>query len=199
MQTKGNVILLMAVVLAVSAGVGLRQRLLQARLRAVGCSGVAVQRCLQREAEIARGLPGLPASPRLLYPQTTGFFSFATSTDFLRMLVTGKVMCVDYRFFTAPGLAASNHLAPRDFAEAYNAWCAVADYGADTPPHYPLFFTRNIEITNLSEPVCYNQGAPFGKRGAAVVLVGGDLLILKENEARAFFGGLGLSNRVLRP
>jgi hypothetical protein len=82
-----------------------------------------------------------------------------------------------------------------------NSWCIVELFDDEyTNRNFPLLFTRNIAITNLScgADVALTDEAPFGRKGA-IVLTAPNILLLDEQEVKEFFSTSDASNRVMRP
>ena len=172
-----------------------RNMMLNARLHAMAANGRSIQRVLHAEEEMPKELTR-PHVSFMYFPRSTGDFSFASSTEYFRWIVTNRIITVDFSFFSGPGLNSERGLR---FSDQNNAWCLVADYDQHTPPYYPFLFTRNIDIKTLSDGLCFNEERPFGKSGAAVVTISGNMYAFSEDEAKAFFADIVASNKVLRP
>ena len=133
------------------------------------------------------------------YPKSSGPFSFASSTEYLRAVVTSGCMNVSYAFFSAPGIPSAHSTNPSDFLSFNNAWCVVADISQGTPDNCPFLFTRNLTITSLDQAPILTDAPPFGRKGVVVIMKNGGGLLLNAEGARSYFEGLNLTNRVLRP
>ena len=140
--------------------------------------------------------------------------TFLNSTDFFRWVVTGGVMNVSMSFFAAPGVPPAND--STNFADANNAWCAVAGVSESTADGTPLLFTRNLNITGLGDtdvkaggnianvmPTTSKYGShentPFLDKGMVVVFKGGAALSLRQKDVVENFNKVGGTNAVLRP
>jgi hypothetical protein len=91
---------------------------------------------------------------------------------------------------------------PTAFSADYNGWCFVADINDGTPSTTPLMFTRNLNISSLSESNyvdALTTNTPFGLSGVAVVRMNGKVEFLKPNELAEQFNPHGGANPVLRP
>jgi prepilin-type N-terminal cleavage/methylation domain-containing protein len=139
---------------------------------------------------------------------------FASSTDYLRWVVTGGVMNVSMSFFAAPGVVPASD--STNFAAANNAWCVVSGIGEGTADGTPLLFTRNLNITTLGDadvkeggtianvmPTTSKYGAhdntPFQDKAMVVVFKGGAAFALRQKDVIENFNKLGATNEVLRP
>jgi prepilin-type N-terminal cleavage/methylation domain-containing protein len=137
---------------------------------------------------------------------------FATSTDYLKWVVTGGVMNVSFSFFAAPGVVPAQD--STNFAAANNAWCVASGIGEGTADGTPLLFTRNLNITALNDanvlaggtiatvmPTTYNshENTPFLDKALVVVFKGGSALSLRQKDVIENFNKLGATNGVLRP
>ncbi len=115
-----------------------------------------------------------------LYPQQD---QYANSTDFFKYLITNKVMNVDFSFFAAPGITPYRGTDPAQFTANNNAWCVAADFNESTADGAPFLFSKNLNITTLSEdPASKLTGVPFGNKGVVVVSKGGQAFKLSGNQ-----------------
>ena len=133
------------------------------------------------------------------YPKYAGPFSFASSTEYLRAVVTSGCMNVSYAFFSAPGVPSAHGTDPKEFLSSNNAWCVVADISQETPDDCPFLFTKNLAITSLDQAPILKDTPPFGSEGVVVIMKNGRGLVLNADSAHSIFSGLHLTNRVLRP
>lgn len=139
---------------------------------------------------------------QLWFPRSTGLVAFRSSTDYFRAIVTNHYLMIDYSYFAARGIPAYAGSDPEGFAASNNAWCVTADLEepASRRPRYPLYFTRNLHVTNLAESLSGSMyGTPFGDRGLPVVFSDGSGDVLRRTQLASEFCPQGLSNAVLRP
>lgn len=133
------------------------------------------------------------------YPKSSGPFSFASSTEYLRAVVTSGCMNVSFAFFSAPGISSTHSTNPGDFHSSNNAWCVVTDISHETPDNCPFLFTRNLTITSLDQAPILSDAPPFGRKGVVVIMKNGGGLVLNADGARSLFSELNLTNKILRP
>ena len=120
------------------------------------------------------------------WPSSDGDFSFSTSTDYFKYLVTNEVMSVSFDFFSAKGLASYKTTDDSQFKPDGNAWKLVLGLDECTEG-FPFLFTRNADVNESSLNQDDNTGdielkgnqAPFQKKGMVVVLKGGAAFSLK--------------------
>ena len=139
---------------------------------------------------------------------------YNTSTDYFNYLIEEGVYDMPMSFYAAPGMSASSG---STLDENGNAWCAVECVDSDNttlPDTAPLFFTKNLNITQLQtdiSPSTAMSGVPFGTEGFIFITKGGQALGLKKKELKkSTFNALfdctnptnnteSLSHKVLRP
>ena len=120
------------------------------------------------------------------WPSSDGDFSFSTSTDYFKYLVTNEVMSVSFDFFSAKGLASYKTTDDSQFKSDGNAWKLVLGLDECTEG-FPFLFTRNADVSESSLNQDDNTGdielkgnqAPFQKKGMVAVLKGGAAFSLK--------------------
>jgi len=140
-----------------------------------------------------------------IFPGSTnimvGAMAFDNSTDYWKWVVTNGLMDVTFEYFAAYGVPAYYGIDPDGFTADNNAWCAVADVGLSSSEMTPVFFTRNLMIENLDDPLddALANVAPFGSYGMIVVNKGGATRILRAAEIEEQFNPTGADNVVLRP
>lgn len=130
-----------------------------------------------------------------------GAYAFNNSTDYWRWVVTNGLMDVTFEYWAADGVPAYHGMDPDEFTANNNAWCAVADIGLASHEMVPMFFTRNLNIDRLDDPLdnALTDAAPFGSYGVIVVNKGGSTRILKADQLEDQFNPTGADNVVLRP
>ena len=119
------------------------------------------------------------------WPAKDGDFTFSTSTDYFKYLVTNEVMSVSFDFFSAKGLNSYKTTDESKFKADGNAWKLVLGLD-ECAEGFPFLFTRNAEIsastlnsdTDGNIELSGNQ-APFQKKGMVAVLKGGAAFSLK--------------------
>ncbi len=136
------------------------------------------------------------------YPKSTGSgLTYDNSTDYFIYLVTNRVVAVNFSFFAAPGLTPADSDDPGDFEADNNAWCVVADLKEEFSDSLPLFFTRNLSMSTLSDsPTLDGSENPFGARFMVSISKGGSGQLYDPQRLAAgeFYTG-NTNNPVLRP
>ena len=142
---------------------------------------------------------GWPASP-----------PYSSSSAFITNLVDSGVMKVDYSFFSAPGVPVLKETNSSKFITGqYNAWNVTAGLSDQAPDMVPFLFTKNLDISTLSEG---KQGADFssllkdtvggypafGNKGVCVVFKGGSSQIIKPDMLSTNFNSSNATNTVLK-
>jgi prepilin-type N-terminal cleavage/methylation domain-containing protein len=138
--------------------------------------------------------------------------AFQTSTAFFQYCVTGGVMAVDFSFFAAPGVVSVQGTNASAFTAANNAFCVVAGLTESSPANTPFIFTRNLNVTLLSDTKIRDATVsalddgikPFGRKafvyvnkGGAAFAMTGDLL--EQQKFTNVFTVADFANTVLRP
>ncbi len=135
------------------------------------------------------------------------------STDYLRYLVTNKILNVDYSFFAARGVTPYKGTDPTRFSPTNNAWAVTANMGDGTPEGVPFVLTRNLKITTLDNSGGFkgnpkadlrsamaDAGTPFGNKALVLVTKGGaGALLLDKQLLYENFNSADTNNVVLRP
>ena len=150
--------------------------------------------------EVDKYSPGLPRSQT--YPTSTAAFTNLVGAGWLQ---------VDYSFFAAPTISPYKGTNMAVFKGKNNAWNIVGDLDHQKPDATPFLFTKNLDITKLTEarrevrmpPLVrvdgYGNPAPFGTKGICVSYLGGASRILKPEETLQLdFNAVNATNIVLR-
>jgi prepilin-type N-terminal cleavage/methylation domain-containing protein len=184
------VISIIAILAAISFP-AIQQALMKTWMMATLNNGRAVYQSLL--AVDVRDFSALPAS--------SGADPFDNSTDYFKWATTNRHVDVTFDAFSAHGLDAYAGMDPDQFTPDMNAWCVVADLNDVDRPMIPAMFTRNLEISALSDPLddALTDNAPFGKRGVAVVFRDARGAIYKQPDIPEFFNPASATNIVLRP
>jgi prepilin-type N-terminal cleavage/methylation domain-containing protein len=139
---------------------------------------------------------------------------FTTTTEYFQWVVTSGVMNVEFAFFAAPGVPPTSGTNAANFTAQNNAWAAGAGIGEATPDGTPMLFTRNLQITALSQvrtdqpidlptvlptAVGNRENSPFGDKAMVIVFKGGSTLAPRAKDVQGTFNRLGATNQVLRP
>ncbi len=134
-------------------------------------------------------------------PASSGPDAFDNSTDYFKWATTNQYVDVTFDAFSAHGLDAYAGMDPDQFTSDMNAWCVVADLGEVDRPMIPAMFTRNLEISALSDPMedALTDHHPFGKRGVIAVFRDARGAIYKQPDIIEFFNPAEATNAVLRP
>jgi len=134
-------------------------------------------------------------------PASEGDHSFDNSTDYWKWAVTNRYLDVTFDAFSAYGLQVYGGLDPELFTPDMNAWCVVADLTESDRSMVPVMFTRNLELSTLSDPIegALTENPPFAQRGVVVVTKDGRAVIHKEAGLAEYFNPSMASNVVLRP
>jgi hypothetical protein len=148
-----------------------------------------------------------PAADRPgMFPASRSASGFTSSTAFWNYVITNRVFDDDLiqDLFEAPGVPPVTRSGGVDLLTAKsNPFCITADLQYDTAEYadVPFIFTRNLNITNLSQvsPGPLTDSSPFGKRGVVLVTCGGRVVILRGNDISNYFGRSQVSKTVLRP
>jgi prepilin-type N-terminal cleavage/methylation domain-containing protein len=144
-------------------------------------------------------LASMAADDRPSYATSAGF---ETSTEFWRWLITNRYYEATFSVCTGPGMPSYAGVDPATFTADHNAWCFVADLNDGTPTTTPLMFTRNLNISSLSESnyvAALTTNSPFGLSGVVVIRLNGRCEFLKPAELAEQFNPHGGSNPILRP
>jgi hypothetical protein len=144
------------------------------------------------------------------WPKSTAGNRWTSSTKYFHDVITGRWGTNSARLalLSGPGLRTWKGGDPADFHAENNAWCVTLDL--PTPPwpsevpidERPLFFTRNLKIDSLSDPVdaALSDDAPFGKKAVVVIRTDGlGTVLWGKEEVVAYFKQFSATNRVLRP
>ena len=127
--------------------------------------------------------------------------SFKSSTDYFIWMVTNDVLQVDFSFFSAPGITASQggKTNAANFTAENNAWAAA---GVGVNPDgisdsVPFIFTRNLDLKGFTAgtdkklsdlaPLQLTNDAPYGAKGMVVVTKGGAGFVLKDKQVSSKF------------
>ncbi|MDZ4198998.1 MAG: type II secretion system protein [Kiritimatiellia bacterium] len=142
-------------------------------------------------------------------------WTFATSTDFFRNMVTGGLMSVNFQYFAGPGIPGAG--SSDAFKPENNAWVLVAGITDAYPETAPAVLTRNLDMANRISDVIVESGKvklddtrkPFGEKGFAFATKGGAGFAIMGDDlkpqnftnvfVRADARGQSLTNEVIRP
>ena len=141
---------------------------------------------------------------------------FKDTADYLRYLVTGEVMSVNWSFFVAPGVPPAT--GGDTFSGTNHAWRMVADVTESFPETAPVLWTKNLSLTTLGEqitprpnqiPQKLEDMQPYAQKGLVIVAKGASAQKLIKDDlkifaftnifVRASVDGTVLTNRVLIP
>lgn len=126
---------------------------------------------------------------------------FSSSTDYWRWVVTNGIMDVTFDHFAAYGIPPYYGTNAALFTPDNNAWCVTADLDIGAHEMTPVFFTRNLNIAQLDDPLqgALTRHAPFGTYGVVVVNKGGSTTLIREAQLQDRFNPAAAQNIVLRP
>lgn len=158
-----------------------------------------VARVLNNGRNCFLALASLAVDDRPTYATSAGF---STSTDFWRWLITNRFYEATFAVCTGPGMPAYSGIDPALFTADHNGWCFVADINDGTPTTTPMMFTRNLNITTLSDSnytATLTTNSPFGLSGVAVIRLNGRAEFIRAADLPEQFNPHGAANPVLRP
>ena len=136
------------------------------------------------------------------YPSTD---QFTSSTEYFINLMTKHIISgANYGLFALSGVPPYWGEDPIKFTSTNNAWCIALDYDPKNIPNAPFMFSRNLDISHLSEahPSRLRDIEPYGLKGVLVVLANGyagEAIFIRAEDIEKEFNPLGLTNAVLRP
>ncbi len=126
-------------------------------------------------------------STSITFPKYGSSTGYTESTSYFKNVVTSEIMNVSFSFFAAPGVPAAKGKDPNNFKPENNAWCITANVTDKSAEDIPFIFTRNISITDLSQPTVANGKPkigdsgfeePFGNKAFVFVTKGGSAYAL---------------------
>ncbi|MBM4156203.1 MAG: type II secretion system protein [Lentisphaerae bacterium] len=142
--------------------------------------------------------------------------AFKDTADYLRYLVTGEVMSVNWSFFVAPGVPPAT--GSETFSGTNHAWRMVSDVTESFPETAPVLWTKNLSLTTLGEqitprpnqlPQKLEDMQPYAQKGLVIIAKGASAQKLIKDDlkifaftnifVRASVDGTALTNRVLVP
>ena len=129
----------------------------------------------------------------------------ASSTEYFRNMVSNKWFQPYFGLFALSGIPTYDGEDPAMFKPENNAWCVTADliprYHTLPRGPCPFMFTRNLDITRLSEAKAdrLRDVPPYGLRGVLVVMTDCSAKFLRPEQIESDFNPLGFTNAVLRP
>ena len=91
---------------------------------------------------------------------------------------------------------------PQKLTAENNEWCIVANSTLDAfYSNVPVLFTRNLNVSNLSDSVtnALTDEPPFGKRGVVIITHGGFASFLNQEELIEYWKTFSATNEVFRP
>lgn len=158
-----------------------------------------IARVLNNGRNCYLALAALASDDRPTYATSSGF---TDSTEYWRWLITNRFYEATFAVCAGPGMSVYNGVDPTVFSADQNGWCFVADINDGTPTTTPIMFTRNLNITTLSDSnytAALTTNVPFGLSGVAVIRMNGKSEFLRPNELSEQFNPHGSANPVLRP
>ena len=156
---------------------------------------------LNNGRQIYTGVVAAHLGQRGIFPVTQGTNAFDNSTDYWKWVIDNRIIDTDFSMFTAHGLSVYRGIDLDKFTADANAWCIAGDVNDSTRNMTPLFFTRNLSLNSLADPVdnALSDEAPFGKNGAVVVKYAGETAIYDQAALIEAFNPASATNTVLRP
>lgn len=127
--------------------------------------------------------------------------AFSSSTEFFRNLVIKGRIQPFFEIYSAPGIPACDGNDPSMFRPENNAWCVTTDLNPLNLPQCPYMFTRNLDITSISDARAdrLRDIPPYGRRGVLVIMTDCSAKFIPAKQIESEFNPLGLTNAVLRP
>ena len=142
----------------------------------------------------------VPLLPGAEPPRDKGtYLYFTNSTSYLLYLMEAGIIERESPFFDAVGVDPHIETTPAAFTPEHNPWCVVA--GFTSTMQSPLFFTRNLKINSLADPLkdARLEGFPMGTSGVVVVYENSRVLFVRKADLERLFNPAGATNVVLRP
>jgi len=174
------VVIAIIAILAAILTPAVTQALLRGKLMSVAANGRSMYQALFAKQTEDVYISSVTPYPILGSPQAITNMTFPNSTEFMKWMVTGGVMNVDFSFFAAPGMTAAKGTNALSFGSANNAWSISGGLTENSAENLPFFFTRNLNITVLSQGSDLtklandaNSQVPFGAKGFVFVSKGG--------------------------
>jgi hypothetical protein len=142
----------------------------------------------------------VPLLPGTEPPRDKGtYLYFTNSTSYLLYLMESGIIEKESPFFDAVGPDRHMKSTPASFTAEHNPWSVVA--GFTSTMQSPLFFTRNLKINSLADPLkdARLEGFPLGTSGVVVVYENSRVVFITKADIPRLFNQSGATNVVLRP